>query len=250
MQGNDGSNGDPPPTTPANTPGSWQQSSSGTWTWNPTANPNPALVSQWGYGAITNVQEAPDGTANYGSWSPQHGGGWNWTWGTNPDPDLLHSYTASQLTNPDQSPDGNNTTTQNTPPPNDVNTPNLNDTWNGSPPIVTGNPTGTQSSTTVSTPPPVSAFTVAPGDIRNAESVVDNATDGLISDYNALQSQVNAAVSGNVYSVYSGDLNVEQDRLLLNIGDVLDLTGQYLAALNNAAQYYARADLDSFLPQS
>jgi hypothetical protein len=250
-QGNGGENTNP---GPAPGSGAWQQSSSGTWTWNSTGTPDPTLVSQWGYTAITNIEESPTGTPNTGSWVPQHGGGWDWLWGdNNPDQNLINTYGRAQLTNPDYMPgDGNNPTDgANQPVPDDVNTPNLNDIWNGNPPIVTGDPTGSPpSGQTVSTPPVHSPYVVAPGDIRNAESVVLNTVDGVVTDYDSLQSQVSAAKSDNVYMTGTDSLINGQDRLLLNVGDALELAGQFVSALNNAAQYYAKADIDSYLPQS
>jgi len=251
-------NGQGNPSDNTNTPstnigsGAWQQSSSGAWTWNPIGTPDPSLVSQWGYSTITNNTQSPAGVENTGSWVPQHGGGWDWLWGDNvPDPNLVRSYGLAQLTDPNHLPGNGNPTTSNSPTPNDVNTPSLNDTWNGTPPIVNGtlSPTPTSGST-VSSPPPVSAYVVAPGDIRNAESVVLASTDGLITDYNSLQSQVNAAKTENVYTQTAGSLIDDQDQALLNVGDALELAGQFINALNNAAQNYALADMNSFLPQS
>jgi hypothetical protein len=245
------------PSTPAPsaTPptGAWVYDYHDVWQWDPTATPDPTLVSQWGYQTITNVRQSPNGDPGPGSWVPEHGGGWQWVWGqTQLDPNLVNTYGANSLTDPTRLPGSNTTTDANQQPPADVNTPNLTDTWQNGAPVVTGDPTGTGGSgPQVTTPPVHSPYVVAPGDIRNAETVVLGSVDDALSEYNTLQSKVSTSKTPNVYTATaSADLINTQDQALLQIGDVLEMTGQFVSTLNNAAQYYAKADIDSYLPQS
>jgi hypothetical protein len=237
-----------------NPDGSW----SGSWTWDPHATPDPNLVSQYGNGALTDISRDPGGNLNHGAWRPVHGGGWTWTWGANPDPNLAKTYGNGALTNPNQSPDGG----QGPGDPNnvhhplspDVVPPTVVDIWNGVAPDVTGKlsqlPDGSQPP--VSQPPSHNAYRVSPGSIRNAENQLLARVDGQISQYDDLKAYVEQTHSQNIYNSDSGltegQLSTTQDHLLQNIGDTIELCGQYIGMLNNAAQNYAHADIGSFVP--
>ena len=233
--------------------GSWEQNSNGAWTWNSSKEPDPNLVKQWGHGAITDVQQDPNGVRNKGSWH-LHSHGATWEWGKDPDQSDLRNNTYSELTDPDHLPlyshpnyDGNK------PPPPDVVAPELKDTWGGVAPDVTGKDivksNGSGTPQTVTTPPSHAAYMVYPGGIRDAENTLLADIDRSLAAYNSLKSAVANALPDNLYMANMvGEMTHTQDRLLLNVGDTLELSGQFTRALNNAAQLYARADLDSFLP--
>lgn len=247
---NQGSTQDPPP---MQQDGSWQQDSNGNWSWNPDAPPDPGLVNQWGYQAITDIRQDPLGNRNHGSWSPDRGG-WHWTWGTTPDPDLLHSYNQDELTDPDHLPGhGHPDTDANHVPPPDVQPPTVTDEWNGTPPDITGDvpPPPGGNGPQITTPPVHQPFKVAPGSIREAETTVLSNIDIVLPDYDTLKGKVEDSRSSFVYMQRDREefLNT-QDRILLQIGDTLELAGQFVQALNYAAQMYAKADIDSFVPQT
>jgi hypothetical protein len=233
--------------------GSWEQSSTGAWTWNGSKEPDPNLVKQWGHGAITDVTQDPNGVRNKGSWHP-HSHGSTWEWGKDPDQNDLRSYSYSELTDPDHFPlYGHPNYDGNKPPPPDVVAPELKDTWGGVAPDVTGKDivkaNGNGTPQTVSTPPSHAAYMVYPGGIRDAENILLADIDRCLAAYNSLKTAVANALPDNLYmSNMVGEMAHTQNRLLLNVGDTLELSGQYTRALNNAAQLYAKADLDSFLP--
>ena len=242
----------PPPTTPNN--GAWNQNADGSWTWVRGGTPDPTLASQWGTTSLTDIRQDPTGAANHGSWTPEHGGGWAWTWGTNPDPTLASHYPPGSLSDPDHTPNGADTHDQNTPPAPNVDPPTVADTWNGIAPDVTGAvplpPDGGSQPPAPDVPPVHRAYSVSPGSIRNVETVVLAQIDSQIGDYSALKSTVAASQSQNVYTAEAREQLISaQNHVLLQIGDVIELAGQYVRMLNNAAQNYAAADLGSFMPQ-
>jgi len=239
------------PTTPNH--GAWTQGSNGNWTWTPGATPDPNLVNQWGYQALTDNRRDPTGNLNHGAWTPVHGGGWAWTWGANPDPNLAKTYGYDKLSNPNQTPQGAAGTAD--PPPPDVKPPTVADSWGGVAPSVTGTlppPPAGSNPQTVSQPPSHPAYVVSPGGIRNAENVLLGQIDTQIADYNNLKAYVANAATQNLYTdgPTHDELVSVQDNLLLHTGDAIELAGQFTAMLNYAAQSYAKADIDSFLPQS
>ncbi len=253
----------PPAPQPAGHPGggAWMLQFDGTWRWQPGATPDPHLVSQWGQGAITDVHRDPAGNVGPGSWYPVHGGGWEWQWGRDPDPRWQHSYGHDALTNPNRTPNGaigpGDPKSPEHPPPPDVNPPDITDTWHGTAPSVTGAPPldddgGKGSGETVSEPPYHAAYMVSPGGIRNTENNLLAHIDTQISNYNSLKSHVAQARGQNLYMMGASvqQLGNVQDALLLQIGDVVTLVGQFTRMLNNAAQGYARADIDSYLPET
>ncbi|ASW55415.1 hypothetical protein [Plantactinospora sp. KBS50] len=235
--------------------GAWEQDDGGTWTWHRGATPEPELVSQWGYQALTDIRRDPLGNRNYGAWTPQHGGGWHWDWGRKPSQTLVDRYGEDVLTDPDHLPGHSHSATDNNqPPPPDVNPPTLADSWHGVVPDVTGavpRPPDTGDAPTVTTPPVHQAYTVSPGAIRQAEQVVLSNIDIQLFAYDALKSKVAASKGEFTYMARERETLINnQDRLLLQVGDTLELAGQFVRALNNAAQLYARADLDSFVPET
>jgi hypothetical protein len=241
-----------PPSTPHG--GAWTQSGDGQWTWTPQATPDPGLVSQWGLGSLTDIRQDPTGIRNHGAWTPGHGGGWSWTWGASPDPHLADNWGTDTLTNPDRSPNDVDTSAENTPPPPDAQPPTVTDTWNGVPPDITGTVTPTPAgggSQAVSEPPQHHPYLVSPGGIRNAETVLLAQVDAAIGNYNSLRDYVTMSQGQNLYANGAGygQIVAPEHNLLLQIGDVLEMAGQFCLMLNNAAQSYAKADLDSFLPQ-
>ncbi|GAA5199777.1 hypothetical protein GCM10023322_76190 [Rugosimonospora acidiphila] len=235
--------------------GSWSQNSDGTFTWNAHKEPDPNLVKQWGHAAVTDVQQDPTGVRNKGSWHV-YGKGAQWVWGDDPNQNDLHAYSYDELTDPDHLPnnaqhpsyDGNK------PPPPDVVAPELKDTWGGVAPDVTGKnivsaDNGSGSPQQVTSPPHHAAYLVQPGGIRDVENTVLAEIDANLANYDSLKTAVANALPDGLYMPNMvGEMTHTQDRLLLNVGDTLELTGQFTRALNNAAQLYARADLDSFLP--
>ena len=135
-----------------------------------------------------------------------------------------------------------------------VHSPALSDAWNGVPPDVTGAlpiPDSGTASQTVSEPPVHRAYAVSPGSIRNAESVLLRQIDSQIGDYNYLRNYVETAKTQNLYTSETRERLVSaMDNLLLEIGDAVELAGQFTRMMNNAAQSYAKADIDSYLPQT
>jgi hypothetical protein len=264
----------PPP--PGSNPGAWTQHSDGSWTWVPGATPDPNLVKQWGNAALTDPRRDPTGTPAPGAWEYKgRPTGWIWVWGANPDPNLVKQWGKDKLTNPDQTPSGAPLPPDGSdipggqppgipqgqagdpghPPPPDVVPPTVKDIWSGVAPDVTGQlpppPDGT-TPPTVSKPPSHPAYFVSPGSIRDAENRLLAEEDAQISEYNDLKAYVAQTPGQNLYSesMPMETLRNTQDVLLLNIGDSIEVVGQYISMLNYAAQDYAHADIGSFVPDS
>jgi hypothetical protein len=201
---------------------------------------------------MTDIRQDPTGVRNHGAWTPVRGGGWQWTWGANPNPSLVGTYGADKLANPDRTPNGANTKAMNTPPPPDVRPPNVTDAWKGVAPDITGKLPGSEGTSNgqLTEPPAHPAFMVEPGTIRDAESFLLTVIDDQIAKYNNLKAYVAESHGQNLYNHGAGyeAITVPQHRLLLGIGDAIELAGQYTQMLNIAAQSYAKADINSFLP--
>lgn len=236
--------------------GAWSLQN-GNWVWVPGGTPDPNLASQWGNDALTNPAENPSGDANSGAWL-QSGHQWIWVWGAAPDPTLAGKLPPGVLTDPAHAPNGWTVPGDPAhPPPPDVVPPTLGDSWSAVP-DVTGQlppPPGGGSGSgpqTVDQPPSHPAYVVSPGGIRNAEIAIKAESDTQIDDYNNLKAAVAQSDSQNLYT----DPGTEEafhngmDVVLLQIGDAIELTGQYISMLNYAAQNYAHADIESYLPQS
>jgi hypothetical protein len=255
-----------PPPTPAPNPdaGAWTQQG-GNWVWVPGGTPDPSLASQWGASSLSNPTVDPSGAPGHGAWvqSGQIGRSgqplWNWQWGGTPNPSQASQFGAGNLINPAWNPPGNaGITIPNDPSPAsptapDVVPPTVGDVWGGVAPDVTGNvPPADGSSQTVSRPPSHNPYMVSPGGIRNAENVLLGETDSNIAAYNTLKNAVAQSASQNLATdpATTASLASTQDSMLQQIGDALQLTGQFTNMLNSAAQNYAHADIGSFLPQS
>jgi hypothetical protein len=215
---------------------------------NPTADPNytPPAVDH---------QHPPYG----GYWSPQHGGGWSWHPGIPPD-SLVKDYGWDKITDGSKTPNGAaNPDYDPDPAPKDVTPPTLTQPWGTNPPSVTGNPLGVGPSDgteqPISEPPHHPPYHVRPGQVRYAEVEILGQTQTAVSDYESLKGSVDASKSWNwgyhneSHLDVNGKIDSIQDNMLLAVADTLELAGQYVRALNNAAQFYAKADIDSFVPQ-
>jgi len=249
--------------------GSWYQTPL-TWKWVPGATPDPTLAATYGEGALTNPKETPDGVINRdpnadsgpGAWEPQSlSGTWQWAWGVPPDPNLVPpGYTTAQLTNPNEAPDGSigpgNPASPDYPPENNVVPPTITDVWGNTAPDVTGAvppPSGSGGAPDNNPVPLLPAYKVSPGGIRDSENILLTELNTIqIPSYDGLKEYVAQTPSQNLYSAAlpEAELNSIQNNLLLQIGDTLELTGQFVSMLNMAAQNYAHADIASFLPDA
>ena len=242
-------------------PGAWTQANN-SWTWTPGASPDPTLVSQWGAEAMSDPTRDPTGVVNHGVWENNTpDGGWQWVWGATPAPGQVGDRdgpppTTAALTNPNQAPNGYVLPgNPGSPPPPDVVPPTVVDSWNGVAPSVTGTlppPAAGSTPSQVSQPPSHSPYAVSPGGIRNAENTLLGQVDTQIGDYNNLKAYVAASAGQNLYSEGASreELGNVQDNLLLQIGDAIELAGQFTSMLNYAAQNYANADINSYFPES
>ena len=248
--------------------GSWYQLPK-TWKWVPGATPDPSMVGMFPPGTLTNPQSNPyvtrgsKGGNTPGAWVPQGlSGNWQWAWGMPPDSNLAPKGTTNaQLTNPNTSPNGKmGPGNKNSPdypaePYPDPVPPTLTDIWPNGAPDVTGVLPSSQSASgpPVSQPPTVNPYLVSPGSIRDAENaLLGPLGQTYIPDYQSLTAYVAQTPGQNLYSasMTQADLKDTQDTLLQNVGDVIELVGQFTAMLNYAAQNYAHADIASFMPES
>lgn len=124
----------------------------------------------------------------------------------------------------------------------------------------------------VVTPPPSHpAYAVSPGSLGDASNEILNQTQQSLNAYEDLKSTVQGGgwifwerapfthfteqLTGK--TVYMTDQHPEltnqiiavEDNLLLEIADSITLAGQFADQLNNAAQFYAKADKASVLPE-
>jgi hypothetical protein len=247
--------------------GTWYQLPS-TWKWVPGATPDPTLAGIYGEGALTNPKATPDGVVNRdpnadtgpGAWEPQSlSGTWYWGWNMSPDPALEPpGYTTAQLTNPNNSPDGApgpaNPDSPYYEPQPAVVPPTVTDIWGDTAPDVTGSLFSGLSSggPPVTAPPTVPPYLVSPGSIRDAENTLLTALNNVqIPEYDAVKTYVAESASQNLYSAGMTEayLTSIQTRLLQSVGDGIELVGQFISMLNNAAQGYAHADQSSFMPE-
>ena len=228
--------------------------SSGTdWSTHPDGTHNPA--SDDGYTPPPPDQQHPP----YGGyWSPVHGGGWGWHAGSPPD-SLVKSYGWDKITDAKKTPDGaDNPNWDPDPAPTDVKSPELSQPWSINPPNMTGDPLQPPDGNAppqVGAPPHHPAYHVSPGDIRFIEATILGSTSTAISDYEKVKAQVEASKGWHwewgteTHLDVGGKINSIQDNMLLAVGDALHLAGEYVFALNQAGQYYVRADKDSVLPE-
>jgi hypothetical protein len=225
----------------------WVRDDNGDWTWVRSGVPDASQLQDWGWATLTDITQNPNGDMNIGYWAPQHGGGYSWVWGAEPPEGLRDT---PGITNPNHVPGGHDgDRTGVTTIPRDVQVPTLDDSWDGRPPDVTGDvdldpnvPPGT-----VETPPDHPPFAVSPGAIRDAETVLTTQIDSAISDYDSMVAAVEAAKTQNLYHGNKPEVTHTSDQLLLAVADAIHLAGQFTQSLNQSAQMYARADLDSFM---
>jgi hypothetical protein len=195
-----------------------------------------------------------------GYWAPQHGGGWSWHPGK-PPPYLVDDYGWDTITDGRKTPNGAaNSDYDEDPAPPDVEPPSLSQTWGTNPPSITGNPEGIKpddgSGDQISEPPHHPPYHVRPGQIRSAEVDILNQTQTVVSDYESLKADVKVSTGWNWgyhqdhgHLDFNGKMDSIQDNMLLSVADTIELAGQYVRALNNTAQFYAKADIDSFVPE-
>ena len=171
--------------------------------------------------------------------------------------------------------------------PTDVPTPTLNQIWSTAPKIP-GDMVGASNSSDGSSgnknqPPPAhQPFGVYTGQIEDLENTLLSATQTRVDNYNNLKDYANSTKSwiftmpGQTYTIHksvpqgarpggapntvpvqsSTDPNPDttsqmsdiSDNLLKGVADTLELVGQYIALLDNAAQIYGKADMSSKLP--
>ena len=248
----------PPPMPTSPNGGAWTQPNGpgSPFVWSPGATPDPGLVSQWGYTAITDNRQDPTGVMNHGTWVPTGRGGWNWAWGATPSPDLVSKYGASALTDPNKDPNGS---TRDAPggttlPPPLVTPPSVADAWGGQMPDVTGQVNNDGDNQTVSQPPTHPAFAVSPGQIRYAGQVILEKADVGIQTYDQLQAAVAAAPTDNALPNQYDDPSDREmllntmNSLTLSAADALRAAGQFAGLYSDTANMYAHADQQSFVP--
>lgn len=236
--------------------GAWTPDGDG-WTWVWGATPDPELANLWGNTALTDVRQDPTGERNSGSWRPTRGG-FQWRWGREPEEWSLNGYSYEELTNPDTMPAGRtpNGVSFTRPPRPDVVPPTVTNAWGDNPPSITGQLPEAESDgggtpEALTEPPAHPMFTVSPGSLRDAEIAVLGLLDGAIGSYEATRAAVNLSRTQDVYTRDNREeLLSGQDNLLLGIADTLRLVGEFVSRLNIAAQSYARADIDSFMPDN
>jgi hypothetical protein len=260
----------PPPKPPAPA-GAWTPGNNGSWNWTSGATPDPKLTSQWGYQAITDPRQDPSGHLASGAWQQSttgRGGGWVWVWGAQPSASDVQKYGAGKLTDPAKTPSGAANQAYIPPPPPNVVPPTIDNSWDkvprngpsgtgdtqpndGPAPDLTGATSkgdGGGGGQTVSQPPSHRAYVVSPGDIRNAENRLSVALDTQRLNYDSLKA---AVASGGQDLATTGpalaEINNAQNQVLQQIADALEGSGQFMGMLNNAAQNYTRADMDSFI---
>jgi hypothetical protein len=170
----------------------------------------------------------------------------------------------------------------------DVTPPDLTQAWDTYGPAPTGHPRNLgggpgASGPELTGPPEVRAYMVSPGSVVAATHPILGHTQAAVADYEAIKSytaEVNSwiylqrgpevagwqdssgggwgdpiAVYPHVKSDYENqwaaavkDVAAASDNLLLQVADAITLAGHFVDAVNNAAQFYSKADQDSFLP--
>lgn len=233
---------------PANTKGNTDWNSHPDGSHNPVSDPS-----------VTSLPNDPQHPPYGGYWAPERGGGWSWHPGP-PPPDLVKHYGWDKITDGTKTPNGApNKDYDSDPAPNDVPPPTVTQPWGTHPPSVTGKPLGVVpsdgSGEQISEPPHHPPYHVRPGQVRYAEVEILTQTQTAVSDYESLKGAAAASREWNwgykseTHLDVNGKMDSIQDSMLLAVADTLELAGQYVRALNNAAQFYAKADLDSFVPE-
>jgi hypothetical protein len=164
--------------------------------------------------------------------------------------------------------------------PPDVTPPDLTENWHLFGPPMSGTPRGTPpgaSTGTASAPPPVRAYEVSPGSLEAASEAILRATHAAVGAYDDVKNYVNTN-KGWVFDVanptvltntqyvpyqdtaypvppwdphadWTQQWTVQSDNLLLAVANTITLAGQFLDAVNNAGQFYTKADHESEMPQ-
>jgi hypothetical protein len=243
------------------------------WIWGIHGTPDPAAVAVYGHDRLTDITHDPNGghnpvfdkAPNGGSWVPVHGGGWEWVYGQAPDPHLAKSYGYDKLTDIKQTPHGaKNPNYDPNPAPLDVAPPSVGQPWGISPPHITGEglPLPPGDAPKIDTPPSHRPYHVSPGSLRGAEVRILTGTLGVEGAYERVKATLQSKPASEWFGQFADEqpqattayneakLQSIQDNLLAAIGNVLVGVGGYVQAVNNAAQSYAHADLQSFIPES
>ncbi len=243
------------------------------WTWYIHGTPDPASAALYGNDQLTDFTHLPGGghnpvydkAPNGGSWVPVHGGGWEWVYGKVPDPNLAKTYGYDKLTDIKKTPHGaNNPAYDPDPPPLDVAPPTLGQPWGTDPPHITGDglPQPSGDAPKVDKPPSHRAYHVSPGSLRNAEIQILTGTQSTEAAYDHVKSTLQSKSAAQWFGQFADEqplattaynenkMHSIQDNLLLAIGNILVGVGDYVKAINNAAQSYAHADLESFVPDA
>ncbi|MFG2041282.1 hypothetical protein [Dactylosporangium sp. NPDC048998] len=164
--------------------------------------------------------------------------------------------------------------------PPDVTPPTLGQTWELFGPPMDGTlhlPSGPRFGHAVpprgpKEPPVVPNYVVSPGSIEGATSQILNRTHEVTESYNSLKDYISGTKSW-IYSVpddhtigeqwgskvnpqhlddphpdWTQQMSAVSDNVLLQVADAVEMTGEFVRALNNAGQFYTRADKDSDLP--
>lgn len=122
---------------------------------------------------------------------------------------------------------------------------------------------GAKSSDGADLPEPTSIFSVTPGTIKEAEDTILKEVGTQIDNFESFKKKVWARggwvfitdnpndpmphdMMGNAIPGQARDLVDGQNQLLRTVADSIELVGQFVARLNNAAQFYAEADIQSF----
>jgi hypothetical protein len=147
-------------------------------------------------------------------------------------------------------------------------------------PPMSGNPRGLQpadpNAPPLNSPPVVNNYVVSPGSIEGATSTILMQTQHSVDTYTSLKDYINSTKSwifdmnnadvinqpqatgsnGGHFShphtdphpEWTKQMTAVSDNLLLQVADAIELAGNYTDALNNAGQFYVKADKDSVLP--
>jgi hypothetical protein len=192
------------------------------------------------------------------SFAPDEGGLDYWYWEPNGDPkpgegiDNGTHYSFEELTNFTRTPDGRPNKDY---PPQQVDTegvPTLVQVWDTAPLIPSGSvgPSGGSGEPAGSIgPPQQGAWRVHTGTIRDAENRILTETRSQVSEYEALKADLIASGPEAWGSgTQSYEMYAAEDGMFLATADAIHLVGTYVAALNDAAQSYALADIESKPP--
>jgi hypothetical protein len=276
---------DPPPVDPN---GNWYFQPDGSMKWKPGAPPDPNVTSKYDPKDDGDPTQDPRGEPNKGAWIPadasnapsvtggtntgepnanpveNYGDGWIWEWGATPSASQADKYGYGNLTNPNHDPSGGKGVINQPPPkgstskdptslpPPDVTPPTVTDTWGGNAPDLTG-AVGSffpNNNKTKGPPPTVQPFRVSPGSIRDQELAIIKTNDAGTSDYTDLVSFISWAKQQNLGDADTmAQLGDTMDNLAYSYSEFIGLVGSTLSLLNDTAQHYVKAEVDSAFSQ-